>query len=256
MNISRSLSFCAASVLSAGSCFGGLLDLTDGTKVSLYVSHVGGVAVKGTFPKPDNLNGPLNPSTPSTFSTNAGLFEIDHDVDGSVFSDRVFFCFELHESINVPAAYTSMTDAAAFRYYEGLGLLATDSILTASTLGLIENLFSQYWKGSSVGDWTSTERAAMQLAIWELAYDATPGSISNGEGDFYVSTNTTAAQNAIAQANLWLATVQDKGVSDNVAGFISLKYQNQITYVPEPSVLGLQAIFLGALLLRRKRNRR
>jgi len=98
---------------------------------------------------------------------------------------------------------------------------------------------------------TLSEKAALQLAVWEALYDTTFGSsiLNLGAGRFTVNSGDAAA---ITQENTWLGEVH----TDNYSGFLLIPDPEQqwgfpaqevfynVTPVPEPTTL-----IAGALLL-------
>src|ERR1035437_7828773 len=74
---------------------------------------------------------------------------------------------------------------------------------------------------------TLSEKAALQLAVWEALYDTTfASSILNlGAGRFTVNSGDAAA---IAQANTWLG----EGHSDNYSGFLLIPDSEQQSGFP------------------------
>jgi hypothetical protein len=102
---------------------------------------------------------------------------------------------------------------------------------------------------------TGIEAAALQLALWEAAYE-TNGSLDIGNGAFSASTDSAV----ILQANIWLGTV---GVNTSVARFFDYQGighggQDMITIasVPEPMTLILLGSGLLGIVGFRKRFRR
>ena len=69
---------------------------------------------------------------------------------------------------------------------------------------------------------TLSEKAALQLAVWEALYDTTFGSsiLNLGAGRFTVNSGDAAA---IAQANTWLGEVH----TDNYSGFLLIPDSEQ-----------------------------
>jgi hypothetical protein len=238
MNLCHKLSFFAAGVLGAGSCFGGFAGLvSDPTSINVDWSlQTSGIKV--TYPTVLDHGGQVD----RPVSTVA--FQLDVDKTGSVFSDWVFFCFEIPETLG-------KGDSEGWTYREEAGLLLPDSPISAAALPFIKELFQKSYLGRSVAAWTAPKVAAFQLALWELVYESDLGSLDIGSGVF----NASAGGTVVADANNLLAgltgTPEDKGT---LFGFTHPTFQNQISYVPEPSVLGLQALFLIGLLLRRKRS--
>ncbi len=93
--------------------------------------------------------------------------------------------------------------------------------------------------------------ASYQLAIWEVVFDSTPGSISDGQGSFYVrgTYDRTLAENLIDEVGLVdLSTFDPKGfvkVVNPETGYYGGGYQDYMIHVPEPS--GLLLLVAGLL---------
>jgi len=105
------------------------------------------------------------------------------------------------------------------------------------------------------------DSAAFQLAVWELLYDGTPGSVTSG--DFrLLSGGSTDQRN---RADSWLAAVLAPGAAKayDAQRLVSTVAQDFVVFtpvvqpsirVPEPDGLGLVVLALGLLWRSRQRG--
>lgn len=104
---------------------------------------------------------------------------------------------------------------------------------------------------------TSVKEAAFQIAVWEIAYETTPGAYSLGSGSATFSGGTAAGPNgALDQAATWLAGLGN-GVGRNISVIESPDHQDVIfAPVPEPStyMLMVAGLLATAEISRRKRK--
>ncbi|MFB3910283.1 MAG: PEP-CTERM sorting domain-containing protein [Candidatus Eisenbacteria bacterium] len=123
----------------------------------------------------------------------------------------------------------------------------------ASEFGLrwASQLYNTYAAGFYATDYTSfkSERAALQLAIWEALYDGGPGyAFDFQNGDFWVNTGTNAGIQTMAA-----------GYLDTTGQGVGAYYhdgQDLLGHTPEPATLILTALGLlgGGLASRRRRK--
>lgn len=104
---------------------------------------------------------------------------------------------------------------------------------------------------------TDKDAMAMQLAIWELLYDAMPYNVGTGQGQFSLKSisgySDQQTQAVIDKANQ-LAGTDGNGTATY---FKSKKSHNQSFAAPVPEPASLAVLGVGALaLLRRRKNRR
>ena len=102
---------------------------------------------------------------------------------------------------------------------------------------------------------TSVEEAAFQIAVWEIAYETTPGAYALGSGAASFS-GGSAANGALGLAATWLAGLGD-GAGRSISVIESTEHQDVIfAPVPEPStyMLMLAGLMATVEISRRKRK--
>lgn len=86
---------------------------------------------------------------------------------------------------------------------------------------------------------TSVEEAAFQIAVWEIAYETTPGPYTLAGGAAQFSGGTASSSGALTLASSWLANL-GPGPSRPIAVLESSLHQDVIyAPVPEPSSVAL-----------------
>jgi PEP-CTERM motif len=103
---------------------------------------------------------------------------------------------------------------------------------------------------------TSVEEAAFQIAVWEIAYETTPGAYSLGSGAASFSGGSADSSGALALAATWLAGLGN-GAGRSISVIESPDHQDVIfAPVPEPSTYMLMIAGLMATveISRRKRK--
>ncbi|WP_144733816.1 hypothetical protein [Extensimonas perlucida] len=145
------------------------------------------------------------------------------------------WCIELTQFINTPANYTS------------------DSSGSDSWSGKMTQLFNQHYKDVLAGA-SNVVSAAMQLAVWEIAYDSS--SLDLSRGNFRVTSGNSNARN---MAQEWLSNLSTSSSTGDykLVKLTSGKSQDLMTVVPTPipaaALLFGSALGLGGLLQRRRR---
>ena len=102
---------------------------------------------------------------------------------------------------------------------------------------------------------TSLKEAAFQIAVWEIAYETTPGAYSLGTGAASFS-GGSAAGGALGLAATWLAGLGDSA-GRSISVLESREHQDVIfAPVPEPStyMLMLAGLLATVEISRRKRS--
>jgi hypothetical protein len=96
---------------------------------------------------------------------------------------------------------------------------------------MIQELADKFYADVGVD---AVKAAAFQLALWEIIFEdqngnpgptPSPLSVTNGNGDFYIESSSTSANNARNQANTWLSQLNGGGSGlGNYAG-VNGQYQ-------------------------------
>jgi len=103
---------------------------------------------------------------------------------------------------------------------------------------------------------TAVEEAAFQIAVWEIAYETTPGAYLLGSGAASFSGGTAATSGALALAGTWLGGLGN-GAGRSISVIESPDHQDVIyAPVPEPStyMLMLAGLLATVEISRRKRT--
>ena len=175
------------------------------------------------------------PNGPASGTVNAGGFATI--LNGS--PSFVTYCVDLYQHISFGTLYPEYTAPgtthtfANNRAYSDLGRLYVNA-------GVID---------------TSVEEAAFQIAVWEIAYETTPGAYALGSGAATFS-GGSAAGGALGLAATWLSGLGN-GSGRGISVIQSAEHQDVIfAPVPEPStyVLMLAGLLATVEVSRRKRN--
>jgi len=151
----------------------------------------------------------------------------------------VTYCVDLYQHISFGTLYSDYTAPGSTHVFANNRAYADLGRLYANA-GVVD---------------TSIEEAAFQIAVWEIAYETTPGAYALGSGAASFS-GGSAAGGALGLAATWLSGLgNDAGRSISVIE--STEHQDVIfAPVPEPSsyMLMLAGLLAMVEISRRKRN--
>ena len=151
----------------------------------------------------------------------------------------VTYCVDLYQHISFGTLYSDYTAPGSTHVFANNRAYADLGRLYASA-GVVD---------------TSIEEAAFQIAVWEIAYETTPGAYALGSGAASFS-GGSAAGGALGLASTWLSGLgNDAGRSISVIE--STEHQDVIfAPVPEPSsyMLMLAGLLATVEISRRKRT--
>ncbi len=151
----------------------------------------------------------------------------------------VTYCVDLYQHISFGTLYSDYTAPGSTHIFANNRAYADLGRLYANA-GVVD---------------TSIEEAAFQIAVWEIAYETTPGAYALGSGAASFS-GGSAAGGALGLAATWLSGLgNDAGRSISVIE--STDHQDVIfAPVPEPSsyMLMLAGLLATVEISRRKRN--
>jgi len=151
----------------------------------------------------------------------------------------VSYCVDLYQHIAFGTLYSNYTAPGTTHAFANNRAYADLGRLDASA-GVVD---------------TSIEEAAFQIAVWEIAYETTPGAYALGSGAASFS-GGSAAGGALGLASTWLSGLgNDAGRSISVIE--STEHQDVIfAPVPEPSsyMLMLAGLLATVEISRRKRK--
>ena len=144
------------------------------------------------------------------------------------------YCIDLYQSIAFGAPpYNEYVLLAGMTHLFTNGNAYADLSRLYATAGLVND---------------AVEEAAFQIAVWEIAYEATgtPYSVSGGAASF--AGGTAASSGALTLANTWLTSLVASG-GPGIGVLESRLHQDVIfaTPVPEPSMFLLMAIGLAGM---------
>jgi hypothetical protein len=150
------------------------------------------------------------------------------------------FCVDLYQHISFGTLYPEYSGPGATHVFANSRAYADLGRLYANT-GVID---------------TSVKEAAFQIAVWEIAYETTPGAYALGSGAASFSGGSADSSGALGLAAGWLSGL-GSGTGRNVLVLESGEHQDVIyAPVPEPETYALFIAGLGAMgfVARRRRN--
>jgi hypothetical protein len=177
-------------------------------------------------------------------TVNAGAFNLNPP------AGIIAYCIDIFQTLTFGTLYNDYATSS----------LAADGGLTAARKGGISQLFHGFYDTSLT---SSTNSAAFQLALWEIAFETDPGRNVDGanladRGVTYATSPNTPA-NVITIADAWLAGLGS--FSTDTAGITTYRsgvHQDLISYqhVPEPATWTLLVAGLGLLAFMAHRRMR
>ncbi len=194
-------------------------------------------------------------SIPAAIVTHDQVGAYATSVNGGASFDT--FCVDVWQFLNFSHSYSLGTgNDYQYKSTSALTGYVTDGGAGATlTLTVLNDLSSLYNEVESTGGYAgnNVKSAALQVAIWEVAYD-TVGGYNLSSGNFY-SPPTLAAPDpsVITQAGIWLTGL---GAYSNTAysvfGYTSGSYQDVIGFtptspVPEPETYAMLLAGLGLM---------
>jgi hypothetical protein len=177
----------------------------------------------------------VTPNTAASGTVNAGGFATILNGGASFVS----YCVDLYQNIAFGALYPEYTAPATTHVFSNNRAYADLGRLYANA-GVVD---------------TSVEEAAFQIAVWEIAYETTPGAYALGSGAASFS-GGSAAGGALGLAASWLAGL-GSGAGRSISVIESANHQDVIfAPVPEPSsyMLMLAGLLATVEISRRKRK--
>jgi hypothetical protein len=182
-----------------------------------------------------NLTSP--PNTPAVVNKTVSAGGFDTVLNGGPSFET--YCIDVYQTINFGAPpYTEYAFAGLHLFtnanaYTDLGRLY-------ATAGVVD---------------TAVEEAAFQIAVWEIAYEATGTAYDVGSGGASFSGGTAATSGALTLANTWLAGLAASGPTIQVLE--SRLHQDVIfaTPVPEPETYALFMAGLAAVGVMSRRRK-
>ena len=186
------------------------------------------------------------PNVPLTESVQAGGFLASVNGGPSV----VTYCINLYDGVQLDTTYTNfvLTDTSGHSFANPNA---------GSDLG---KLFAE---GNVIN--TAASQAAMQIAIWEIAYE-TSGTYNLAQGSATFTGGTAATSGALTLASSWLGALASQsgavtlGVleSSQMGAFAATQDQVFTPAVPEPSTYALLAggLMCVGFMARRRAYRR
>jgi len=190
---------------------------------------------------------------PSGLAVNAGGFALKADLDGPLDGNSTkdlftAWCLDIQTYLGIPSEY--VIAAPSF----------SGDLLSSVQIANIDRLYETGFSSVVLTD--PAKSAGFQLALWELIYeDASLFDLSNGSGNFFVSSTSAAAVAAIAFGETLLNGLGGPVTQSYQLIFLESvghRSQNLVTALPVPIPTALPMLVSGLIaltLLRRRRKR-
>lgn len=136
-------------------------------------------------------NAPLAPAFVSSASVGAYNTKVNNGPTIESFCIDIWQALSFNTDYTIGTTYTYMPSMVGYTPHAGA------PVITPAVVGNLNRLYDE---ATTLGYNTATKSAALQLAIWEIAFE-TPSNYDLGSGNFY-SSGTSAAK---TQAATWLA---------------------------------------------------
>lgn len=147
------------------------------------------------------------------------------------------YCVDLYQTIAFGTPYSDYANVGAGHVFTNANANADIGRLYA-TAGVVD---------------TAVEEAAFQIAVWEIAYEATGAGYNLGSGAATFSGGTAASSGALTLASTWLSGLAGNGPAVSV---LESREHQDVVYapIPEPETVLLMAVgLLGVATAARKK---
>ncbi|MCC7340152.1 MAG: PEP-CTERM sorting domain-containing protein [Bryobacterales bacterium] len=241
---------------------------TDANASNIQVDYTGQIGA-------GNVRFNLNGDGQGTRSTSAGLFTFHEDSNTSgidiLGANSIYaFCIQLEQTVGGNNVGYTIGDLADGRTpnKDNRGTLGADR---AKRIDMLFNLAFAGTGGIINPAAGSTVLQAVQIAIWEIAYEAGNATLGLGNGtiSFASSANSNAALNYITNQN-WLSTINSTTLSTYQPSLFLWSMNNEwkqdfvvqsdaggaTEEVPEPGTMALSGLALVGLALLGRRKAR
>ena len=176
------------------------------------------------------------PNATASGTVNAGGFATT--LNGS--PTFVSYCVDLHQHIAFNTLYPEYTAPGTAHVFANSRAYADIGRLYANA-GVVD---------------TAVEEAAFQIAVWDIAYETTPGTYALGSGAASFSGGTADSSGALGLASTWLLGL-GSGAGRPISVLESREHQDVVfAPVPEPSnyMLMVAGLLATVEISRRKRK--